>query len=140
MNELNLQIVLFICVLAFLLYFIFNFNIFNLTSLKEELENKNNEDNNNVMFSSSGVGANASNYVANIKAQVIKMQDILLIKKYKSEYENSIINLDDLVNSMMLKLALNIDVDNPINGLEKLTKLNQTKVALNNVMKFIDTQ
>jgi hypothetical protein len=85
-----------------------------------------------------GIAGSASSYGANIKAQTIKLQDILLISKYRSEYENAIINLDDLVNHLMLQQALSVKQSNPAEGLDKLVKLSQSKAALNSVMKFID--
>jgi len=120
----NLSIFIGICIL---IYFIFR-NI----GVKEGLET-NKKDTIN-----SGEAGGASTYGANIKAEVIKLQDITLISKYRSEYENIVINMDDLVNNLMLQTTLNIDQSNPEAGLEKLAKLNQSKSALNNVMKFID--
>lgn len=86
-----------------------------------------------------GIAGNAAAYGSNIKAQTIKLQDTLLINKYRSEYENAIINLDDMVNNLMLQTALTIKQSNPMEGLEKLVQLNQSKAALNSVMKFIDS-
>lgn len=125
----NLSIFIGICIL---IYFIFR-NI----EVKEGLtSNTDNKDNKNI--SNSGEAGGAATYSANIKAQVIKLQDITLISKYRAEYENIVINMDDLVNNLMLQITLNIDQSNPEAGLEKLAKLNQSKAALNNVMKFID--
>uniref|UniRef100_A0A6C0ERQ4 Uncharacterized protein n=1 Tax=viral metagenome TaxID=1070528 RepID=A0A6C0ERQ4_9ZZZZ len=94
--------------------------------------------NNSSSSGSSGIAGNASAYAATIKSNVIKNQDVLLISKYRSDYETTILNLDDLVNNLMLTTALNIDPSKPLDGLDKLNKLNESKVALNNVMKFID--
>jgi len=85
-----------------------------------------------------GIAGGAQTYAANIKSLVIKNEDVLLISKYRTDYENVILNLDDLVNSIMLQTALGIDSTNPSIGLKKLVDLNNTKVALNNVMKYID--
>ena len=38
----------------------------------------------------------------------------------------------------MLKTALTVDKNTPQPTLSKLSELNQAKVALNNVMKFVD--
>ena len=122
----NLSIFIGICIL---IYFVFR-----TIGVKEGLET-NNKDKNII---NSGQADGASTYGANIKSQVIKLQDVILISKYRSEYENIVINMDDLVNNLMLQTTLNIDQSNPEPGLEKLSKLNQSKVALNNVMKFID--
>lgn len=85
-----------------------------------------------------GVSGNAASYAATLKATTIKQQDMLLISKYRSDYETVILNLDDLVNNLMLDAALNVNVNKPHEALSKLSELNQTKTALNNVMKFID--
>lgn len=89
--------------------------------------------------SSSGLAGNAASYTANIQAQVIQMQDSSLVSKYRTDYENAIMALDDLVDNMMLKTALSIDSSNPQQGLTDLVGLDQAKTALNNVMKFIDS-
>jgi hypothetical protein len=38
----------------------------------------------------------------------------------------------------MLKTALTIDTDKPDESIQKLSNMNQAKLALNNVMKFVD--
>jgi len=87
---------------------------------------------------SNGIAGSAQNYAANIKSTTIKNQDTLLITKYRTDYENAILNLDDLINSMMLQTALSVDNANPMSSLEKLNELNSAKGALNNVMKYVD--
>jgi hypothetical protein len=62
-----------------------------------------------------------------------------LISKYRSDYETAILNLDDLVNNLMLKTALTVDKDKPNQSLIALSQLQQSKVALNTIMKFIDS-
>jgi hypothetical protein len=122
----NLLIFIGICIL---IYFIFR-NI----GFKEGLETATTSDIN----INNGETGGASTYGANIKAQVIKLQDLTLISKYRADYENIVINMDDLVNNLMLQTTLNIDQTKLEEGLEKLVKLNNSKAALNNVMKFID--
>jgi hypothetical protein len=94
---------------------------------------------NTITTSSLGVAGNAQTYAANIKTAFIKNQDVLLISKYRTDYENAVLNLDDFINSNMLLTALNIDLTNPNSGLQTLARLNETKSALNNVMKYIDS-
>lgn len=86
-----------------------------------------------------GIAGNAATRGAGLKAAVILSQDKLLISKYRADYENVILNTDDLVNNLMLETVLNIDKDDPIKALDKLTKLNQSKIALNSVMKYVDS-
>ena len=90
--------------------------------------------------SDNGIAGNAASYGAQIKAATIKLQDTVLISKYRSDYETAILNLDDLVDNLMLKTVLSIDTSNPADGLKKIAEMNQAKLALNNVMKFVDKQ
>jgi len=85
-----------------------------------------------------GIAGNATTYAANIKAQTVKLQDTLLVSKYRTDYETVILNLDDLVNNLMLQTALSINKDSPGETLLKLSQMGQAKTALNSVMKFID--
>ena len=124
-NIIHLFLFLFVC---FLFYFIFR-NSF----MREGLTN------NTSSISTDGIAGNASAYGANIKAEVIKMQDIALISKYRQDYESVVLNLDDYVNNLMLKTALNMDMENPEKTLLTLSQLNQSKDALNNIIKFIDS-
>ncbi len=126
----NLAIFIGICIL---IYYIFS-NI----NVKEGLENASSSTTTTSSSTSNGVAGNAAAYSANIKAQVIKLQDTTLISKYRSDYENVVINMDDLVNNLMLQVTLNVDQSKPEASLAKLAQLNQAKAALNNVMKFID--
>ena len=86
----------------------------------------------------SGVAGNAQGYAASIKAQSIKLQDILLISKYRSDYENAIINMDDYIKNLMLQAALNVNPSDPMDSISKLSTLNNAQTALNAVMKFVD--
>lgn len=91
----------------------------------------------------SGEAGSASNYSANIKSQVVKLQDELLISKYRKEYENVIIEMDDLIGYNMLKLILNMKTDSKevlINSLNNLNTLKNAKESLNNTMKFLDSK
>ena len=95
---------------------------------------------NTVTPPSDGIAGNAAAYAATIKAGNIKLQDTFLISKYRTDYETAILNLDDMLNNLMLKTALSIDSNNPADGVKKLADMNQAKLALNNVMKFVDKQ
>lgn len=88
----------------------------------------------------SGMTDNAAAYAAALKTATIKLQDSFLISKYRSDYESAILNLDDLINNLMLKTALSVNENDPISSIEKLAKMQQAKVALNSVMKFVDSQ
>jgi hypothetical protein len=127
----NLFLFIGICFVAYLLFKNFNF------SYKEGMTS-NSTDNAAATSSSNGIAGNAAAYGATIKAANIKLQDTFLITKYRSDYENAILNLDDLLNNLMLQTALNVDINNPEKSITKLANMNQAKTALNSVMKFVD--
>lgn len=97
--------------------------------------------------SESGIGASAGNYATSLQNTVTKLNsDILLLnnKDYKKEYENIILHMDDYINALMLKtvLSTNINSENVsdnIDNFKRLNELNSAKAALNNVMKYIDS-
>jgi hypothetical protein len=122
----NLSIFIGLCVLT---YFIFS----SMERNREGLENAT-----TTGSTGNGVAGGAAAYGANIKAQAIKVQDTVLISKYRTDYENVVINMSDLVDNLMLQTTLTIDQSKPHDGLAKLVGLNNAKAALNNVMKFID--
>ena len=126
----NLLIFISICILTYI--------VFRNVNFKEGLENNDSKTASTTSSTTSGVAGGAAAYAANIKEQVIKIQDTTLISKYRADYENVVINMDDLVNNLMLQVTLNIDQSKPESSLAKLAQLNLAKGALNNVMKFID--
>lgn len=124
--------------ISLVVYLLFrNFNYNNQHSL---IEGMTDASGNVVTPTGNGIAGNAASYGAQIKAATIKLQDTFLISKYRSDYETVILNLDDQVDNLMLKTVLSIDSNNPADGLKKLAEMNQAKLALNNVMKFVDKQ
>ena len=90
-----------------------------------------------------GLGGNAAGYASKLKSASTKISDSLNISKYRSDYENCIMNAEDLVSHMMLKAALCIDISNEDNtkeAIEKLVALGHAKQVLNDIMKFVDSQ
>jgi hypothetical protein len=129
---LNLLFIISICFVAYLLFR----NIDTREGLENPTDNKTTSASSSI---TSGVAGNAESYAANIKSTTIKNQDMLLITKYRKDYENSILNVDDLINTLMLQTALSVDTANPMPSLEKLNQLNSARGALNSVMKFVDS-
>jgi hypothetical protein len=125
----NLFIFIGICFILYLLFRNLNF---------KKVEGMTDASGNLFSQPQNGIAGNASTYGAIIKSEIIKLQDMFLISKYRTDYETVILNLDDLLNNLMLKTALSIDNNNPGNGIKKLAEMNQAKLALNNVMKFVD--
>jgi hypothetical protein len=122
-----------ICFVAYLL-----FRSMNSSIMEGMTADSSGNQSSSSVTNTTGIAGGAQSYSANIKSLVIKNQDVLLISKYRTDYENAILNLDDLVNSMMLQTALSIDPTKPEVNLKKIVDLNNVKAALNNVMKYID--
>ena len=99
---------------------------------------------NNTVNPSSGEAGNASSYAAAIKANVVKIQDELLVSKYRKDYETAIINLDDYIGYLMIKQTLNMnlngDMKSNITAINNLNTLKGSKDALNATMAFLDKQ
>ena len=112
------------------------------TSVMEGLTNNTEATTTNTSSNTNGVAGASASYAASIKAQVVKLQDELLISKYRKDYENVIINMDDLINNMMLNTILNYkstgDLNKDTEMIDNLNKLNNAKTSLNSVMKFVD--
>ena len=127
----NLFLFIFICYILYIIFRNLNF------TTKEGMTDASG---NSISIPTDGIAGNAANYGASIKASNIKFQDTFLINKYRSDYETSILNLDDLLNNLMLKTTLSFDINKPEEAILKLSNMNQAKIALNNVMKFVDGQ
>lgn len=103
-------------------------------SFFEGLENMEDKKDNNA-------AASTTSFVAGLKAEVIKMQDELLVAKYRKEYEDAIINMDDYIGFLMLKEVLNtnLDTENVVKSANNLNALRGMKDSLNATMKFLDS-
>lgn len=135
MKELLYYIPLFI-VISFITYLIFRSFHYNPMLI----EGMTNQSDNKEADSKNGIADNAAAYAGELKASTIKNQDEMLITKYRSDYETAILNLDDLISVLMLKTALTFNEANPMDSVDKLSKMQQAKTALNSVMKFVDSQ
>ena len=97
-----------------------------------------------IDISSFGESSHAISYASSIKSRVIKLQDELLISKYKKDYEDVIINLDDYISYLMIKHTLNMnlsgDLESNVEAIEKLNILKNSKDSLNATMTFLDKQ
>jgi hypothetical protein len=131
----NLLIFVAICFVVYLVFRTFQYNPMLIEGMTDASGNEN-----TITSSENGLAGNAATYAASLKADTIRALDTLLISKYRGDYESAILNLDDTINVLMLQTALTFDKSNPQNSVEKLSKMQQAKVALNSVMKFVDTQ
>ena len=114
------------------------------TSVMEGLTNNTEATTTSTSSNTNGVAGASASYAASIKAQVVKLQDELLISKYRKDYESAIINLDDYIGYLMIKQSLNMKLDGDIKanieGLNNLSILKTAKDSLNTTMTFLDKQ
>jgi len=119
-----------ICIIAILV--VISFILFNLIGDKSLVEGLENVSESNITESQN----------AAIQSKIVMLDDQLMISKYKKEYENMIINMDDYINLMMIQQLLNIKLDSgvasTIEGLDYLNTLKSAKDSLNVAMKFLD--
>ena len=92
-----------------------------------------------IISTQDGIAGNAASYAASIKNMATLSKDKLLISKYRSDYENTIMSYDDYVNSLMLEKLLDGSTDQ-MKKLSDIATLNQSKIALNAIMKYVDSQ
>jgi hypothetical protein len=92
----------------------------------------------------SGEAGTAAEYAAGIKARLVKLQDELLVAKYRGDYEASIINLDDYIGYLMIQQTLNMkfdgDVKTQMESINNLNILKNAKESLNATMAYLDKQ
>lgn len=90
--------------------------------------------------SSLGIAGSAQSYAEEVKANYVKLQDELLVPKYRKEYENIIINMDDYLNAKMMEQILSIKMgsNSETESFKNLSTLYSAKSALNDAMKWVD--
>ena len=87
-----------------------------------------------------GIAGSAQSYAEEVKANYVKLQDELLVPKYRKEYENIIINMDDYLNAKMMEQILSIKMgsNSETESFKTLSTLYSAKSALNDAMKWVD--
>ncbi len=99
----------------------------------------------NQSSSTNNIAANAKPFADSLKSTAVSKVDALLIPKYRTDYENAIINTDDYINALMLEQLLKMDMttkndSNNMDILNKISQLQSSKTALNSIMTFVDKQ
>ena len=137
MNDDLVKIITIILISIFVIYLIYQ--TFNINEGLTNLETVS-----AVQNTTNGIAGNASNYNAAIKAASVQLQDNLLISKYRTDYENAIINMDDYLSLLMLEQVLSMntsgDKTTNITNLSNLNTIFTAKSALNQTMTYIDKQ
>jgi len=114
-------------------------------NLREGLSNNNDDSGNatgttSIFKSSDGVASNSEMYASQVKGQVKRLQDKLHISNYRTQYEDMVYSLDELVGLKMVEAAANAlgNGDDFVTNMDSLNKLNEAKVSLANVLKIVD--
>jgi hypothetical protein len=138
MEQLWMNILLFIVILLGVYYFIFRNNYVE-DSIEGMQNNRNNRNNNNTPRRN-GIASNADTFIASLQQATTKLKDELSISNadYRKKYERIIVEMDNLLNYSMLKGVLTADMKNPTNSFAAMGNLNNARAALNNVLKFVD--
>ena len=93
--------------------------------------------------STTGVGAGAASWGDAIKSATTKINDTMLVSKYRKDYENVIINAEECVNASMftalMTSPLGPDGNVTVQTLTAIKNMNDSKVALNEIMKYVDS-
>jgi hypothetical protein len=106
---------------------------------KEGLETSSSSSNNSIL---NGYAGNAKSFAETIKSLSVKLTDKLIVSKYRTDYENIIINMEDYINLIMLDIIFSLNTS--LNQVETIKLLNDlgtlkaSKDALNDSMKYLD--
>jgi hypothetical protein len=114
------------------------------TSIIEGLENKDESVAKAATPTQSNIAGGTIASIDAIKAETVKMMDMLLIDKYKDDYIKKIIALDDYFDMVILATALQISPGSSSGGgmtdqlIKNMTMLKAGREALNDAMKTLD--
>lgn len=97
-------------------------------------------------LSISNAAGSVGKFSNTVAEHVIKLQDTFLVKQYRKDYENLIINSDEYVSYLMLQTLLNLKPDDTTESkasnvklFETMNILSASKPTLNSLMKFVDS-
>jgi len=93
--------------------------------------------------SAGGEVGTSKDYVDALQSMVTSLKDELLVSKYRKNYEQAVIQLDDYVNLLMVKQSLHVPINlndeaGALEVFDKLNKLYQTKQSLDITMKVLN--
>lgn len=136
-----------VCILAMLLLaaYVSNQTLIYLSNNLEGMETSSSSKTTSASKSTSttGVGAGAASWADAIKSATTKINDAMLVSKYRKDYENVIINAEECVNASMLSALvtspLGADGNVTVQTLTAIKNMNDSKVALNEIMKYVDS-
>jgi hypothetical protein len=130
-------LIIFLLIIIYIFYFIFNGQLEGMRNRSTKREGMSN--NNDTSHAT-----NAEKYTEKIKYLKNTMKDNLNIPKYRSDYENILIEMSDYIDSSMLDELLTIDPTSDITStsimkkLDNINKLSTGRNNLNTIMKYLD--
>jgi hypothetical protein len=120
----------FLIIVAFLFFKTYRYQIEGMTN--------NDKENNNT-----GHGINSSKLTEQLKIEHHNMKDKLNIKQHRTHYENTIIDMSDYLDGLMLNELLSLSPasltpQKIMNTIENINKMSSGKQNLNKIMKYVD--
>jgi hypothetical protein len=139
-NQQLMNLVLFFVILLGA-YFVFRFfkinDIIDHNISKEGMEN-----NGSNKGGSNGIAGNGATYLTQLKQTTTLFKDKFNLNnsEYRKNTEDIILEMDKLLGYVTLEAILTTNKDKPEPTIGKLSQLAQARIALNNVLKFVDKQ
>jgi hypothetical protein len=120
----------FLIIVAFLFFKTYRYQIEGMTN--------NDKENNN-----SGHGINSSKLTEQLKVEHHNIKDKLNIKQHRTHYENTIIDMSEYLDGLMLNELLSLSPasltpQKIMNTIENINKMSTGKLNLNKIMKYVD--
>jgi hypothetical protein len=90
-----------------------------------------------------GHGINSSKLTEQLKIEHHNIKDKLNIKQHRTHYENTIIDMSDYLDGLMLNELLSLSPasltpQKIMNSIENINKMSTGKQNLNKIMKYVD--
>jgi len=88
-----------------------------------------------------GQASNSAKHSASLETHLEYLKDEMNVKKYRKEYEDTIIRLDDILGYEMLQSTVNLNTNGDMSSdLEKINRLENSRKNLNSLIKWMDKQ
>jgi hypothetical protein len=121
-----------ILIIAFFFFRTYKYQIEGMTN-NDTKENTNN----------TGHGINSSKLTEQLKIEHHNMKDKLNIKQHRTHYENTIIDMSDYLDGLMLNELLSLSPasltpQKIMNTIDNINKMSSGKQNLNKIMKYVD--
>jgi len=109
-------------------------------AFKKTLEGLTNEEGST---STNGISGNSEGYSSSLSNEIATLNDKLLVDKYKANYDNILLELEEVLKLRMLELALSINpnnVESSINDIQLMNDLSKAVTSLDLVQSFVDSK